>query len=205
MFERITTRQVFERYLTEAEEKQLMRHIGSVDSPFAKRDLHWMTLARQTGLRIGSIAGLTVGDANEAIRTRHLTVRDEIAKGGRGYSVLVNSSAEKALRALLKLRTAMQLSQAPDEALIWSRQGARMTTRQFQLRMKHWCAEAKLSIAASPHWLRHTLAKRLIARSTSTNPLGIVQAVLGQRSVNSTAVYTLPDREAVAADLEAAR
>lgn len=205
MHERITQRQVFNRYLTESEEKQLLKHIGSIDSPLAKRDLHWMMLARQLGLRIGSIAGLTVGDATAALASRHLVLRDEISKGKKGYSVLLNTSADRALRALLKLRRDLKLTADPDAFLIWSRQSQGMTVRNFQLRMEYWIAEAKLTRKATPHWWRHTLAKRLITRSTSSAPQSIVQAVLGHRSLDSTAIYTLPDIEQIALDLEAAR
>lgn len=205
MLERVTQRQVFNRYLTEAEEKRLMNHVRSIDSPFAKRDLHWMTLARQTGLRIASIAGLTVGDANEALAARQLTVRAEIAKGENGYSMPLNTAAQAALRALLRQRRELKLDTAPDAPLIWSRQTQRMTVRQLQKRMEHWVQAAQLSVKATPHWWRHTLAKRVMARSTASNPLRIVQAVLGHHSLDSTAVYTLPDREQIALDLEAAR
>jgi site-specific recombinase XerC len=205
MHERVTRRQVFERYLTEREEKQLLKHVASIDSPYAKRDLHWMVLARQTGVRIGSIAQLTLADARDALASGSLVVRDEVAKGGRGYSVLCNTAAQAALRALLKLRRDMALPADPDAPLIWSRQGQRMTVRQFQLRMAHWVTAAKLTVRATPHWLRHTLAKRVIERSTARDPQAIVQAALGHRSRDSTAVYTLPDREAIAAALEAAR
>lgn len=205
MHERITQRQVFDRYLTVSEEKRLFKCVGAIDSPLAKRDLQWMILARQTGLRIGSIAGLTVGDANEALATRHLTVRDEIAKARRGYSVLMNTSAQGALRALLRLRREQKLPADPEAPLIWSRQSQRMTVRQLQKRMQHWVTVAQLQVRATPHWWRHTLAKRLVARSTSNQPQSIVQAVLGHRSMDSTAIYTLPDREQIATDLEAAR
>jgi site-specific recombinase XerC len=211
MHERITQRQVFTRYLTEAEEKRLFKHLGALKSPLADRDLQWMTLARQTGLRIGSIAGLTVGDAKEALSSgiagqgAHLRVRDEIAKGKRGYSVSLNQKAAAALRALLRLRKEQQLPQDDAAALIWSRQGERMKVRQFQQRMRHWCEEAQLSVKASPHWLRHTLAKRIMERSTSSNPLASVMSSLGHGSIDSTVVYTLPGREQLVADMNLAQ
>lgn len=204
MHERITQRQVFDRYLTESEEKRLFKCVGAIDSPLAKRDLQWMILARQTGLRIGSIAGLTVADANEALASRHLTVRDEIAKGKRGYSVLVTNKAHTALRTLLRLRREQRLSADPEAPLIWSRQNQRMTVRQLQKRMQHWVTVAQLQVRATPHWWRHTLAKRLVARSTSNQPQSIVQAVLGHRSMDSTAIYILPDRDQIRADMESA-
>ncbi|MDZ4813213.1 MAG: tyrosine-type recombinase/integrase [Pseudomonadota bacterium] len=204
MHEAITNRQVFNRYLTEREEKQLLHHVKSIDSPYAKRDLYWMTLARQTGIRIGSIAGLTVADARDALAVKRLTLRDDIVKGRRGYSVPLNTGAMAALRALLKLRVDLKLTADADAPLIWSRQSQRMTVRQFQLRMQYWVTQSKLSVKATPHWWRHTLAKRLMERSVGRDPQAFVQASLGHHSRDSTAVYTLPDREDLAAALQSA-
>ena len=44
-----------------------------------------------------------------------------------------------------------------------------------------------------------------MARSEARDPQGIVQVVLGQRSRESTVIYTLPDREAVEDAMELAR
>jgi site-specific recombinase XerC len=70
--------------------------------------------------------------------------------------------------------------------------------------MAHWREHTGLPVEASPHWLRHTLAKRIIARSTARNPLGVVQHALGHHSLNSTGIYTAPDRDELARALEEA-
>ena len=54
-----------------------------------------------------------------------------------------------------------------------------------------------LKVPVSPHWFRHTLAKRMMKHSTSRDPRGVVQSVLQHRSIDSTLVYTRPDREEV--------
>lgn len=191
----------FNRYLTESEERQLWNTMKNRKELFARRDYAWMRLLRQTGIRIGSLAGVTVQDAYGAIRNRSLPLRR--AKGQRRYTVRVNRAARTALRELLALRAEQGHPQIPDSPLIMSRQGeAGMAVRTFQHRMKYWVEIAQLPVAATPHWFRHTLAKRLIARSTARDPLGIVQSALGHRTISSTGVYTRADREEVERAME---
>jgi site-specific recombinase XerC len=201
MYERNT----FERYLREDEERRLFAAIARCRADvYARRDLAMMQLMRQTGIRVGSCAGLDCLDAREALRTERLALRPALCKRGRGYTVHANKKARAALRELLACRREMGHSEAPDDALIMSRHGKRIAIRSIQDRMRKWCAAAGLPDDVSPHWLRHTLAKRMLQRSTSNNPVAIVQRVLGQSSISSAAIYTMPDREEIEQAVEAA-
>lgn len=194
----------FTRYLTHAEEKQLLRTVDGMSGDLAYRDACWMRLFRHTGIRVGAAARLTVNDAKEALRDERLASRAAISKGGRGYSVPLNKEGAKALRGLLAVRRRMGYAEIPDEPLIMSRKRQALSVRSFQARMQFYRARAGLPVDASPHWFRHTLAKRVIERSTARNPLGVVMAALGHSSINSTAQYTRPDREEVAQAIEEA-
>jgi site-specific recombinase XerC len=207
MLNAVTQRAVFSRYLTEDQERQLFRFVAQFQCMYARRDHAWMRLLRQTGIRVESCALLTVDDAVTALRLGRLRVRPETAKGGRGYELPINLEAEKALRDLLKVRDEFPGSVAlPDGPLILSRNHRGMSVRSFQARMAEWVKEAGLPVDASPHWLRHTLAKRIVKKSTARDPIGIVQIALGHTSRASTQIYVLPDKEDVARALqEAAR
>lgn len=80
MLDRVSNRAVFERYLTAAEERQLFGYVDQFGGPLAARDAAWMRLMRHTGLRVASVAGLTVADAKAALSTGHLVARDECAR-----------------------------------------------------------------------------------------------------------------------------
>lgn len=201
MYERNT----FERYLRDDEERQLFNTIRSFRADlYARRDLHMLTLLRQTGIRVESCARLTCADAREALQAGRLRLRPEICKKGNGYSLHANKAAKTALRGLLACRREMGHDEHPDGALIMSRHGKGISVRSIQERMRKWCTAANLDVKASPHWLRHTLAKRIVQRSTSRNPVAIVQRQLGQSSPSSAAIYTMPDREEIEAAVEAA-
>jgi len=194
-------RKIFERYLKEDEERRLFAEVrkqagsNTQHQLLALRDHAWMRLMRNTGIRVGTLAGLNVADARQALASHYLQIRPEIAKGGRGGKVFCNKSAIGALRGLLAVRRKMGAPDMPDQPLLVSRKHGRMSVRSLQQRMRQWVKQAGLDVSASPHWLRHTLAKRVMKNSTAEDPRGVVQATLLHVSIDSTAVYTLPDRE----------
>lgn len=192
-----------ERYLTEQEERQLFKTVGLFGDVYARRDYAWMQLLRQTGIRVGTLSGLNVLDAQLAIRSKRLVLRDEICKRGRGYTVPANTKAVKALRCLLKIRLEMGYQLIPDEALIMARKHKAMSIRAYQDRMKFWRERAQLNIQATPHSFRHTVAHRILERSTAVNPLLVVKSALNHANINSSAVYTKPNRQQITDDLEA--
>lgn len=194
-------RAVFDRYLTVAEEKQLLATVASRAGVLAARDHAWMRLLRHTGIRVLSLARLTCFDARQALRENYLDIAP--IKRNDGGKVYINKRARQALQDLLRIRREMGHAEQPDGALVMSREGA-MSVRSFQHRMQHWRDEAGLSVEASPHWWRHTLAKRIMRQSTADDPRGIVQRALLHSDISTSAIYTMPDREAYESALEEA-
>lgn len=189
----------FHRYLTEAEERRLFATVRRIDDPLAKRDLAWMQFMRHTGIRVGAMSRLTVADAEQALADGRLTIRGAINKRGKTTVVPLNKPATQALANLMRLRRRLGHAYDAHAPLVMSRQGGRgMSVRTYQHRMRQWVLAAGLGVAASPHWMRHTMAKRMVERSTSANPLAIVQRVLGHSDINTTAVYTRPSKEDIA-------
>lgn len=194
---------VEERYLTESEETQLFKTVKMFGDVYARRDSAWMQLLRQTGIRVGTMAGLTVLDARLALKTKRLVLRDEICKRKKGYTVHANKKALSALRCLLKIRLEIGYHLQPDQPLVMSRKHKAMSVRAYQDRMKHWREKAQLQIKATPHYFRHTLGHRIMDRSTASNPLLVVKSALGHSTVDSSAVYAKPNRGQIIDDLEA--
>jgi len=201
-------RQTMQRYLTRDEERQLFKHVKKFSADIlAERDWHWMQLLRQTGMRINNLANLTIVDAWAALKhpQHHLQLADEHSKGGQGYVVRFNTEAIKSLRALLRIRQGQGFDAFDDGPLIMSRQGkSALSVRSYQNRLRQWSLSAGLAQAATPHWFRHTLAKRIIDTTTHKNPLQIVQQALGHSDIKSTVIYTMPDKEEVDAAVQAA-
>jgi site-specific recombinase XerD len=186
-------RKVMERFLTPSEEKQLFSSVRANSRIEAQRDYAWILLLRMTGIRIGTLSRLTVHDAQTALVDRHLSIRAEINKGKVAYKIYLGKQAEKALKLLLKVRRDMGYPEQSDEPLVMSREHNGMSIRAFQERARHWGELAGLK-GFSPHWLRHTLAMRIMQQSTAKDPRGVAMSALGHKNINSTAIYTQPDK-----------
>ena len=197
-------RKQFERYLTKAEEKQLFDYVGKFSDVLARRDCAWMGLLRQTGIRVKPMSLFTVADANEALSTRYFNIRSETNKNSQEHKILATKKSIALLKELLIIRVEMGYSGDEDQPLIMSRNHKGLSVRSFQDRMQYWRHASGLTCNASPHWFRHTLAKRIMATSVSNNPLAVVQVALGHSSITSSGVYTRPDKEDMALSMEAA-
>lgn len=198
---------VFERYLTEGEQARLLRHLHLLRADaLARRDGALMRVLLHSGQRLGETLLMTVGDALAALRTGWVYIPKAHRKGkAADHSVRVTEPLREALRDLLAARaeiTGIEIAHESDP-LVVSRQGAgAMSARMVQLRVKRWARACDLPEGFSPHWLRHTRAKNIMRRSSSTNPQGVVQAALGHGSISSTGIYTKVDREELAEALE---
>ena len=202
MRSRLAKRACLTRFLSPKDEQRLLGHVGQFASPLARRDHAWMRLLRHTGLRIGSLAALTVGQARDGLDTGLLSLTDAQVKGGSGYDVPLCSAAKDALRDLLAARRAMGQEPVAAAPLVLSERKRGLSIRAFQQRMEYWCASAGLAVHATPHWWRHTAAMRVMQRSEAKDPRGVVAQLLGHTSLRSTEIYTIPTREDVVRALE---
>lgn len=196
---------VFKRFLTEAEQRQLLRHMHLMRADaLARRDGALMRLFLHGGTRLGETLLISTGDALAALRAGWLYIPKAHRKGkGMDHQVLVTAPVREALRDLLSARaeiTGVELSRETDP-LIVGRHGRAMTARAVQLRFAQWCQAAGMPDGVSPHWFRHTRAKNIMRKSTSNDPRGIVQAALGHASIGSTGIYTTVSHEELADEL----
>jgi len=209
--------QLFLHYFTEQEEKQLFKTVKQTYGIYAKRDYYWMLLMRETAVRLGVLAGpdakkaqqlhlpmlgLTVGDAELSLEEGYLIYDSTNAKNQKKHPIALNKSALSALKELLKIHREMSVNIDWDiprleRPLFLSRNRQAMSRRSFQTRFTQWCRVAEVP-EGTPHWLRHSWAKRFLERTTSPDALRRVQAVLGHSNLSTTAIYTTPDRESLA-------
>lgn len=207
------------RYLTDGEQARLLsvlrQHSGD---PLAARDYAWVRALRHSGLRIQEFSRITVGDAMAALKSGYLFVPKEHRKGwnrseradGRrrkppkDHQAYLTAALREALDDLLRLRLARggAAGCADGDPLVASRNGGRMSVRNYQLRLAFWARKADLPAGVSPHWLRHTRAMNIMRNSTSRDPRGVVQRALGHADIRSSGIYTMTPREEVEAALD---
>jgi len=154
------------------------------------RDRAVVTLLLFTGLRIGELAALDLGDVAVSARKGLVTVRR--GKGDRYRQIPLNPDARDAIDAWLNRRTSLPGSDSP--ALLLSLKGQRLSSRAIDLTVRRLAQDADLE--ASAHTLRHTCLTRLVRAG---NDIVLVAELAGHARLETTRRYSLPsdaDRQA---------
>ena len=113
------------------------------------------------------------------------------------YHQATRATARRALQLYLERRT----DAAADAPLFLSGRNAPLPIRSIQAIVGRLARRAHLERRpVSPHTLRHTFALNFL----KANPGKLVElaSLLGHESLDTTAVYTRPSRDDLAADLE---
>ncbi len=179
------------------------------DDPFSvARDDAIAELLYSSGLRLSELVSLDVRhfagppasvgwiDLVEA----EATVR---GKGGRVRTVPVGGGARAALERWLALRAEWRAlhPRCDERALFVGTQGARISPRTVQLRLKRRALLRGIPANVHPHVLRHSFASHLLQ---SSGDLRAVQELLGHASISTTQIYTALDFQRLAAVYDAA-
>ena len=112
----------------------------------------------------------------------------------------LNATARRALSLYLESRGKI----GADDPFFTNAQNKSLPTRTIQAVITELARRAKISrVKVSAHNLRHTFALDYLRQ----NPGKLVDlaSLLGHESLDTTAIYTRPSREELAADLERSR
>lgn len=149
--------------------------------PLALRDWAAMELLYATGMRVGELVGIDLGDIDHAERLVRVT-----GKGDKERVVPFGRPAAEAVDAWLERGRPLLVSPATDAALLLGRRGSRADQRQIREAVHRVCRLAGVPEVA-PHALRHSAATHLLAGGSD---LRSVQEVLGHASLSTTQRYT---------------
>jgi len=164
------------------------------DDALALRDKAIFELFYSSGLRLSELTSLAQTDINFGDATVRVT-----GKGNKTRIVPVGSHALDAVRKWLQERAS--IVKAGSDALFVNRNGARLTPRAVQYRMKSWALKLGLASDVHPHVLRHSFASHVLQ---SSGDLRAVQEMLGHASISTTQVYTHLDFQYLAKVYDAA-
>jgi integrase/recombinase XerC len=167
-----------------------------VHDSLSTRDKAIMELFYSSGLRLGELVGLDLGDVDLA----DCTVR-VLGKGAKTRIVPVGRYAIVALRAWLAERAQLIRVTTGGSALFVGRSGRRLTVRAVQLRVGTRARRAGLSMHVHPHMFRHSFATHLLE---SSGNLRAVQELLGHTDIGTTQIYTHLDFQHLAKVYDAA-
>jgi len=161
------------------------------DDALGVRDRAMLELFYSSGLRLSELTGLRWLDLDlDAGEVRVL------GKGSKTRIVPVGRHAIAALRALGEAE-----GRAPDAPVFRGRNGAPISPRTVQARMKTLALRQGFAKHVHPHLLRHTFASHMLE---SSGDLRAVQELLGHADIATTQIYTHLDFQHLAKVYDAA-
>jgi integrase/recombinase XerC len=154
--------------------------------PVGLRDRAILELLYATGIRVGELCGLRLGEVDLAADTVRV-----LGKGAKQRVVPFGEPARVALlEYLARGRSAMvpeRATPADREALFFNRRRRPMTQRDVRGMLERYRAAAGAPAGTSPHTLRHSFATHLLEGGAD---LRSVQELLGHVALTTTQTYT---------------
>ena len=175
--------------LTTGEQKLILRatakHI---------RDHLIFSMALGTGLRLGELTGLNVGDvfAPDGTPKTRIRVRREIAKRGRAGDVFVPDKLVPKLKRFWKFKTKRREGLEPGDPLFCAQSQRRLSKRRVQFTWREWQKKAGFDRLYPFHATRHSAVTNVYR---ATRDLFLAQRFARHASPLTTVVYTHPGDE----------
>ena len=161
----------------------------------ALRNVALIQLMLQAGLRVGEVTALTHADLT--LKTRSGGVRVREGKGHRAREVPLNTTVRRALKDYL----GTQPEPSVGRPIFRSKRGTSLAVRSAQAVVARLAQQAGITrLPVSAQTLRHTFARHYLQRHP--DKLRDLADLLGHESLDTTAVYTKPSQDDLAADLE---
>lgn len=149
--------------------------------PAALRERAVLELLYASGLRVGELVGLDVGDLD-----RDKRLLRAMGKGGRQRTVPFGEPAADALEDWLELGRPLLVSERSGAALFLGMRGGRLGQRAVRESV-HRLTALGGGPPLGPHGLRHSAATHLVEGGAD---LRSVQELLGHAALTSTQLYT---------------
>lgn len=161
---------------------RLLAAIREGSGPKALRDLAMIELLYATGMRVSELVSLNLDDLNLASRTVRC-----FGKGAKERIIPVYPRAAAAVAAYLEEGRLNYQKDREERALFLNPRGGRLTRQGLWLIIKEYVELAGITMAVTPHTLRHSFATHLLAEGAG---LREVQRLLGHSNVSTTQIYT---------------
>lgn len=147
---------------------------------FQLRNLAILELLYGSGLRVGELTGLNIGQLD--LKNQEAKV---LGKGRKERLVPLNKKTVNLLTQYLKARQAV--AKPETVAVFVNRFGDRLATGWVRKLVKKVAREAGLPSSVSPHTFRHSFATHLLDAGAD---LRVVQELLGHVDLSTTQIYT---------------
>ena len=145
------------------------------------RDKAMLELLYATGIRVSELITLKVVDIN--LNQGYIICRDQVKE----RSIPIGKPAILALKKYLTQARHVMIREETQERLFVNCSGMPLTRQGFWKILKTYAKRAEISVAITPHMLRHSFAAHLIQHGAN---LKSVQQMLGHSDIATTQVYT---------------
>ncbi len=181
--------------LTTAEQKAILRATSK-----HTRDHLIYSLALGTGLRLGELVGLNVGDvyAPDGMPKTRIRVRPEIAKRGRAGDVFLPDKLVPKLKRFWRFKKQRGEGLGPDDPLLCAQSRRRISRRRVQFAWRQWQQRAGFDRLYPFHCLRHTSVTNVYR---ATRDLFLAQRFARHASPLTTTIYTHPSDDELRREL----
>jgi integrase/recombinase XerC len=152
------------------------------DAALALRDTAIVELLYATGIRVGELCGLDIGDLDAERRTVRV-----FGKGNRERTVPAGIPAVRAVGAWARSGRPVLATPGSGHALFLGARGKRLDPRTARRVVHARLAAVPGTPDSGPHGLRHAAATHLLEGGAD---LRSVQEILGHASLTSTQIYT---------------
>ena len=176
------------------EEVEALLSTPEGDAPEDLRDRAMLELLYATGMRVGELVSLDLGDMD----VDQSFVRC-FGKGAKERFVPIHEQAVQVIRAYLAAGRPALANRRSGKAVFLNRRGQRLTRQGFWLILRGLTIRAGIQRKITPHTLRHSFATHLLRGGA---PLRHVQELLGHASITTTQVYTHLTSEHVRTEYE---
>ena len=160
-------------------------------SPLGLRDKAILEVLYASGMRIGEMQQLSMGDIDFSAGQAVVT-----GKGNKQRIVPLGSHSVRALNDYLQkarhILAAKAQGEPADNAVFLSSAGRRLTTRGLRYIIMRYVNRTCQKNGISPHSLRHSFATHLLERGAD---LRAVQELLGHATLSTTQIYTHVSRK----------
>jgi integrase/recombinase XerC len=152
------------------------------DDPVGMRDAAMLELLYATGIRVGELVALDVGDVD-----RERNIVRVLGKGRKERSVPFGHPAARAIDRWIAVGRPSLAADAAGAALFVGARGRRIDQRAVRTLVHRRIAEVPGAPDIGPHGLRHSAATHLLEGGAD---LRAVQELLGHASLATTQLYT---------------
>ena len=152
------------------------------EDPLRVRDLAALEILYATGIRVGELVAMNLGDID--FRRRVIRVK---GKGGKERTVPFGVPADRAAKRWVSSSRAIIATSASGQALFLGARGGRWDSRRVRAMVYELLQTGGSDRLIGPHGVRHTAATHLLDGGAD---LRSVQELLGHASLNTTQIYT---------------